>query len=241
MGIKKVLVTGGSGRLGSEIQKLISCIAPSARELDVTSLASCQKAIKKYNPDIIIHTAAHTDVAGAEEHKKQCWAVNVIGTENIARAAAGRRLVYISTDYVFDGERGNYREDDIPNPVNFYALTKLMGEGIIRQYPNTLIIRTAFKPNGPWAYPSAFVDQWGSHDFVSAIAPQLVRAAQMKNLFGVIHIAGKRTTMYDLARRVSPDVGKILRTDIATPLPKDVSLNISKWKTISSKSNRAKK
>ena len=238
---KKILITGGSGTLGTEIRKLISCAAPSASELDVTDAVSCSRAIKKHDPDIIIHAAAWTDVAGAETKKEKCWTVNVTGTQNIAQAAKGRRLVFISTDYVFDGERGNYREDDIPNPRNFYALTKLAGELIIRQYPDTLIIRTAFKPEGAWLYPKAFVDQWGSHDFVSEIAPQLVRAALMKDLCGIIHIAGKCMSMYDLARRVSPHVGKMSRADIATPLPRDVSLNISKWQKISSKSNRARK
>ena len=237
----KILITGGSGRLGTEIQKLISCVAPSTRALDGTDFALCQKAIKKYNPDIVIHAAAWTDVVGAETHHEQCWAVNVTGTENIARAAQGRRLVFISTDYVFDGDRGNYRENDIPNPVNFYALTKLAGEVIIRQYLNTLIIRTAFKPRGPWLYAKAFMDQWGSHDFVDAMAPQLVRAALMKNLRGVIHIAGKRTTQFDLARQVSPSVGKMSVKNAKVLLPRDISLNISKWQKILSKSNRAKK
>lgn len=244
MGAKKtptILLTGGSGRLGREIQRLISCAAPSTRELDITSLTSCRKAIKKYQPDLIIHAAAWTDVAGAETHREQCWAVNVIGTQNLVRAAHGRRLVFISTDYVFDGKRGNYREDDIPNPKNFYALTKLAGELIIQQYPDTLIIRTAFKQNGPWLYASAFVDQWGSHDFVGAVAPQLVRAALMDDLRGVIHIAGKRTTMYDLARRVSPSVGKISVQDAKVPLPRDASLNISKWNKILSRLSPAKR
>ena len=238
---KKILLTGGNGRLGTEIQKLIACDAPLAEELDVTEFASCKRAIKKYNPDIVIHAAAWTDVAGAETHKERCWAVNVIGTENIARAAAGRRLVFISTDYVFDGEKGNYREDDIPNPKNFYALTKLVGEVIIGQYPNTLIIRTAFKSDGPWPYERAFTDQWSSHDFVSRLAPDIMRAALMESLTGVIHIAGARTSMYDLARQVSPGVGKMKREEADVPLPRDISLDTSLWKTISSKSNRAKK
>lgn len=211
------------------------------RELDVADIASCRRAIKKYHPDLIIHAAAWTDVTGAEKNKKSVWAVNVTGTENIARAAAGRRLVYISTDYVFDGERGQYRESDTPNPKNFYSLTKLVGEVIMQQYPNTLIIRTAFKPNGPWRYPKAFTDQWGSHDFVSTIAPQILRAARMDDLVGLIHIAGKRTTMYDLARRASPNVGKMSRKDVSVPLPKDVSLNTTTWNNLSSRSNPAKK
>lgn len=238
---KKVLITGGSGNLGQAIQKLMPCIAPDQHELDITDLASCKRAIKKYKPDIIIHCAAWTDVAGAEKNKDACWAINVTGTQNLVRAADGRRVVYISTDYVFDGEQGNYTEEDTPSPQNFYALTKLAGELIMRQYEQTLIIRTAFKKDGPWPYEKAFVDQWASHEFVSVLAPQILQAALMTKLVGVIHIAGARKSIYELARQATPSVGKMSRSDVAVHIPRDTSLNISKWQTISSKSNRAKK
>lgn len=238
--MKHILITGGSGNLGTQIQKHVECFAPDVAELDITDIASCKRAIKKYDPDTIIHGAAWTDVAGAEQKREQCWAVNVTGTENIAKASAGRRLVYISTDYVFDGEKGNYSEEDIPNPKNFYALTKLMGEAMIRQYPGSLVIRTAFKKDGAWPYKKAFVDQWTSHDFVSVIAPQIVKAALMEHLVGTIHIAGARTSMYDLARRATRDVGKMSIHDVPVKIPQDTSLNISKWKKIVFQSEHTK-
>ena len=225
----RILVTGGSGTLGTELQKLTSCIAPDTVEMDITDANQCQEVITRYDPQLIIHAAAWTDVAGAEQQKEKVWAVNVTGTENIAKAAAGRRLVYISTDYVFDGERGNYTEEDTPNPQNYYALTKLMGEAVIKQYPNTLIIRTAFKKNGPWPYEKAFTDQWTSHEFVSTLAPEILQAALMTDLKGIVHIAGQRKTMYDLARRASPDVGKMSIRDASVKLPRDTSLDSSKW------------
>jgi len=224
-----------------EIQQIVSCIAPKRDELDVTSFDSCQNVIKKYNPDIIIHAAAYTDVVGAETNKANCWNVNVAGTEHMIRAAHGARFVFISTDYVFDGEKGNYAEDDIPNPTHFYALTKLIGEVIVRQYPRTLIIRTAFKPNGPWKYHAAFTDQFTSHEFVSVIAPQIVKVALMPDPEGIIHIAGKRKSIYEFAKRASPDVKKMSKSDVDVLLPHDTSLNCSKWKAILSKSNLAKK
>src|SRR3989344_1612075 len=195
---KKILVTGGSGALGANIQKLIKCDAPSSIELDVRDFESCRKAIKRYNPDIIIHCAAWTDVAGAEKNKKGCWGGNVIGTENMVKAALGRRFIYISTHYVFDGETGNYKEDDIPNPTNFYSLTKLIGEAIVTQYPSTLTMRTGFKKDGPWEYPKAFVDQWTCADFASERAPDIVKAALMEKLIGIIHLSGEKKTIYDL-------------------------------------------
>ena len=229
---KNILITGGSGALGSEIRKLIPCTAPDSSELDIIREEACFAAIASYRPEIIIHGAAWTDVAGAEQKKGLCWKVNVTGTENMVKAAAGRRFVYISTEYVFDGERGGYTEQDIPNPVNFYALTKLAGELIVRQYPNTLVIRTAFKKDGPWPYPKAFIDQWMSADFASERAPDIVRAAFMKNLLGTIHISGERKTIFDLARCASPDVGKMSINDVPVKLPRDTSLDSSAWKRI---------
>lgn len=227
--------------MGSNMQKLIKCYAPSSDELDIRDPAKCQSAVKKYNPDIIIHCAAWTDVSGAEKDKKGCWAVNVKGTENMVRSAKGRRFIYISTEYVFDGEKGMYKEDDIPNPVNFYALTKLIGETIVEQYLNTLIVRTAFKKDGPWEYKKAFVDQWMSSDFASERAPDIIKASLMDDLIGLIHVSGKRKTIYNLAKKVSPNVGKMSINDVSVKLPKDTSLDSSKWKKILSKSNRAKK
>lgn len=237
----KILITGGSGALGLNIKKIVKCFAPDSKELDVTDFKKCIKAINKYKPDIIIHCAAWTDVARAEKEKQKCWNVNVVGTENLVKASKGKRFVYISTEYVFDGEKGDYSELDIPNPINFYSLTKLIGEAIVRQYPNTLIIRTAFKKDGPWPYEKAFTDQWMSADFASERAPDIVRAGLMKDLKGIIHISGGRKTIYDLAKRVSPNVGKMSINDLSVKLPRDTSLNSSLWKEISSKSKLVKK
>jgi len=231
----KILITGGSGALGSCIKRLIKCDAPEREELDIVDFKKCLSAIKKYNPDIIIHCAAWTDVAGAERERAKCWQVNVAGTQNMVRAAAGRRFIHISTEYVFDGEKGNYKETDTPNPLNFYSLTKLLGEVIVSQYPNTLVIRTAFKKDGPWAYPKAFVDQWMSADFASERAPAIVKAALMTKLTGIIHISGRRKTIYELAKRASPNVGKMSISDVQVKLPRDTSLNSSLWKKILSK------
>ncbi len=237
----KILITGGSGALGSCIKRLIKCDAPDRDELNVVDFKKCLSAIKKYNPDIVIHCAAWTDVAGAETNKKGCWQTNVEGTENMIKAAAGRRFVYISTHYVFDGDKGNYKENDIPNPINFYSLTKLVGEAIIKQYDNTLVIRTGFKKDGPWQYKNAFADQWTCADFASERAPDIIRASCMIDLRGTIHISGKKKTIYDLAKKVSPNIGKIYIRDAKVKLPRLIYLNSSLWKKILSKLRTAKK
>ena len=227
-----IFITGGTGNLGTVLQRLAPCIAPAAVELDITEAQQCAQFVERHDPKIIIHAAAYTDVAGAEKNREACWKVNVEGTRNMVRAAAGRRFVYISTEYVFDGEKGMYIEEDVPNPVNFYSLTKLLGEAIVAQYPNTLIIRTAFKPDGPWKYPKAFADQWMSAELVSNMAPDILQASRMEDLLGVIHVSGTRKTVYDLARQASPDVGKMSRADVPVVLPRDTSLDSSQWHKI---------
>src|SRR3989344_1212022 len=226
---KKLLVTGASGNLGTAIRSLVRCAGIDRNDLDITDAKAVKTYFAHHRFDILIHCAAYTDVAGAEKDHASCYRINVTGTENLVRSFSGDKFVYISTDYVFDGQRGNYSEDDVPNPVNYYALTKLLGEIATRQYPNTLVIRTCFKPDGPWKYPKAFIDQFTSHDYVSERAPDIVRASLTQGLFGLIHIAGTRKSVYELARKNSPQVGKMSLADVPVTLPRDTSLNSSRW------------
>lgn len=228
-----VLVTGGNGRLGTALSSIIQCVSVDKTDLDITDREAVHSYLERLKPDVLVHCAAYTDVTKAEQEKETCYNINVIGTENLLRYFSGKKFVYISTDYVFDGERGNYSEDDVPNPVNFYSLTKLLGEVATRQYPRTLIIRTSFKADGPWPYPEAFVDQWTSADFVSDRAPQIARAALMPDLFGIIHIGGERKTVFLLAQKTTPDVREKSINDVPVRLPRDVSLDSSRWNALS--------
>ena len=154
-----MFVTGATGLLGSKFMGLNSGfeIFGSYRsqviddynsklfQLDVTDSEKSQKLIKKQSPDIIIHTAALTDVDYCENHKKEAKEVNVHGTENIAKIAREieAKMVYVSTDYVFDGKSGPYSEDDKPNPISYYGRTKLEGENVIKKLGiDYLIVRT---------------------------------------------------------------------------------------------------
>ena len=219
--------------MGAALQAVAECMAPPKDELDVTSAASCMKAVRTYQPDLIIHAAAYTNALKAETEKADCWRVNVTGTENMARAAHGRRFVYISTDYVFDGRLGNYSEADIPNPLNFYGLTKLIGEYVVRQYPNTLILRAPFRADPPWRYERAFDDQFTSCRFVSEQAPEIARAA-LGDEVGTLHIGGPRRSILEMACEASPgQVGQMFRCEIQNlVLPRDVSLNSTRWECL---------
>ena len=144
-----ILVTGGSGSLGSELQKIFpECLSPSSNDLDITNKQNIENYLKTHSIDTIIHTAAITSVRSCEENKKLAWNTNVEGTKNlvdsILKLNSKIKFVYVSTACVFDGHSGMYDEDDIPYPENFYALTKLLGEIEISHLSNFLIIRTNF-------------------------------------------------------------------------------------------------
>lgn len=229
-----ILLTGGTGRLGTALREpMPELIAPGRAELDITDLSSVERAFEQYRPRVVVHAAAYTNVAGAETEKALCWRVNVEGTRNLVRAALGRDLhfVHISTDYVFWGDVGGYREDDPVGPVrNYYALSKLVAEEVVRILPHHLIIRTSFRPS-PFPYPVAFYDLFTSQDYLEVIAPQIVLA--LRNLdkipYNTLHIATERKSVYELARRTRPEVEQQSRETAKVLLPEDISLDVSRW------------
>ncbi len=149
----KYLITGSEGQLGYDIIKELeqrgekNYLAPTLEEMDITNKEIVDKIIDNYKPDVIFHCAAYTAVDKAEEDKETCYNVNVMGTKNIAEASqrVGAKVVYISTDYVFDGTKdGIYEVEDNTNPVNYYGYTKLEGEKIVEQLKDYLIVRISW-------------------------------------------------------------------------------------------------
>jgi dTDP-4-dehydrorhamnose reductase len=119
----RILLTGGTGRLGREFQQILwGIVAPPRAELDVTRPETIEAALEHFQPEVLVHAAAYTNVAAAEQERDACWRVNVDGTRNVIRLAARRDLflVYISTDYVFAGTQGMYKEEDPVGPVCNY-------------------------------------------------------------------------------------------------------------------------
>lgn len=221
-----ILLTGGTGRLGTELQKLRTFYAPSSLELDITDISSIKKLKKKDQIKLIVHCAAYTDVEGAQIDRENCYKTNVIGTKNLT--ILNKPILYISTEYVFDGEKGNYTENDFPNPQNYYALTKYLGELSVE---NGKIVRLLFKPR-PFPYPKAFTDQWTSGDYVDIIAKEVDKAIRLFDVLPkIIHIGTGRKSIYQLAKQ-SRDVGKTSINTIKTKLPKDTSLDTQLWEEI---------
>jgi len=164
----KVLVTGLSGLLGKAIyyegKKFFEIFGTSFKKVfeygdlrsfrvDVRDRKSIEDLVVSIKPDLIIHAAAVTDVDSCEREKGYAYDVNVNGSNNILDAArkSSSKLVYISSDYIFDGRVGCYKEDDVPNPVNYYGWTKLRGEMLSLEYDKSLAVRASiygFNPNG---------------------------------------------------------------------------------------------
>jgi dTDP-4-dehydrorhamnose reductase len=230
-----ILLTGGSGRLGQALQTLLpGCAAPSRSELDITQSAQVTEALRRYQPDVIVHAAAYTDVKQAELERSLCWEVNVTGTRNLVRAAGDCTLIHISTDYVFWGDTGNYPENATPGPVrNYYALSKLVAEEIVRLHPRHLVIRTSFRPD-TWPYPVAFDDLYTSQDYLDVIAPDIALAIQHVAEIpdDMLHIATERKSVYELAKRRASEVRSGSKEDAGVNLPDDVSLDTTRWQRL---------
>ncbi|MEM2121955.1 MAG: sugar nucleotide-binding protein, partial [Candidatus Woesearchaeota archaeon] len=146
----KVLLTGASGFLGTKIySELISKgfeVVPLYHEqIDITNYNLLKKFFKRKNPELVIHAAALTNVDYCEENKEECFRVNVIGTEFLQEICYKQKikLVFLSTDFVFDGLRGNYREESIRNPINYYGFSKMIAEDIVKKSDKNLIIRAS--------------------------------------------------------------------------------------------------
>jgi dTDP-4-dehydrorhamnose reductase len=146
----RILLTGANGQLGKALQRILSgqdLVLKDLPEFDLTNPA-CEDEITRANPDIILHVGAYTNVDQAEHDPQQAHAVNAQGTRRVAQAAKTlkARLIYVSTDYVFDGTKASpYLEQDPPHPLNQYGQTKYEGEeAVLALCPDGLVVRTAW-------------------------------------------------------------------------------------------------
>lgn len=152
--MKKVLLTGANGQVGTYVQKLsanheeIEIISLTRDELDLSDIASILEAVVKYKPDVVINAAAYTAVDRAEEERELAMTINGIAVGEIAKACeiVGASLIQISTDYVFNGQKDSeYYPNDQTDPINYYGETKLVGEELAVKYcSEAVIVRTSW-------------------------------------------------------------------------------------------------
>jgi dTDP-4-dehydrorhamnose reductase len=218
-----VLVTGAGGQVGRALRPHL----PNARlldlgELDVTKPPSVRSAID--GTDAVIHLAAMTHVDACEVDSDRAWAVNAEGTRHVAEAAHERNIpmIYLSTDYVFDGtKRGEYVEDDAPNPISVYGRTKLEGETHVRSVPGATVVRTSWVVGEGRNFVRTIVsagakgntvrvvdDQRGRPTFADDLALAIVHVLEHR-ITGVVNVAGDEEpcTWADLAELALRAVG----------------------------------
>jgi len=231
-----VLITGGTGSLGIELQKVFpENISPTHEELDITNKEQIKKIFQQNKIDTVIHTAAITKVRKCEEDKPLAWNVNVQGTKNLIAEIIHSELdinfVYVSTACVFDGHSEMYTEESIPYPENFYSLTKLLGEFEVNRLPNATIIRTNFVPRKTWPYEKAFTDRFGTYLFADQVANGIYEVIDDK-LTGIVHVVGdKKISIFELAKMTTPQIEPMTMENYSgPPVTIDMSLDSKRWK-----------
>jgi dTDP-4-dehydrorhamnose reductase len=226
----KILLTGANGLIGTRLLELMKghrLFGSDTADFDITDLEATVAYIKSKQPDVIIHLAAYTNTEKAEEEREFAWEVNVTGTENLLKAAAELdkvQFIYFSTDHTFDGKKGNYIETDIQNPVNYYGETKLAGEQLVTQLPNSLILRISypfrshFEPKSDivrWMLPRLenketlhlVSDQFITPTFIDDLAVVLDKVISLQ-IAGVYHSSGETCLSFvDLGKMVAHEFG----------------------------------
>ena len=232
--MKKIIVTGGTGRFGKILKKIIKnkYLFPNKNELNILSLSNIETYLKKKKPKVLIHLAGLS--RPMDEHESnisKSIKLNIIGTCNIVMACKkfNVKLIYFSTSYVYPGTNGNYLETDPLLPVNNYAWSKLGGETAVQMYQNSLIIRACMTER-PFIHKKALSDVRLNFIFQEEIAEILPKLIKLK---GIINVGGPIRTVYDFAKKYNPSVKKISLKNIKNVIyKKNMSMNISKFKKI---------
>ncbi len=220
----KIAILGASGQLGQEcvefFRKKHRVFSFSRKELDVTDLNSVLRKIKEVSPDIIINTSAYTDVDMCEVYRERAFLVNALGARNVAISSeeVGAKLFHISTDYVFDGRKnGPYREYDVPNPINVYGKSKLLGEEMVSRHCRRFFIlrvswlysvrgknfvKTIIKLASERGELKVVDDQMGTPTFCGDVVRQIELLMETES-YGVYHSSSQGScTWYEFAKRI---------------------------------------
>ena len=228
---KKIVITGGEGRFAKTLKKSntkLNIFFPNKNELNILNIRSIEKYIKKIKPKFILHAAGLSRPMSIHDKKiSKSIDLNIIGTANVVKICEkyNIKLIYFSTNYIYPGKKGNYKEVDTILPINNYAWSKLGGECSVKLYKNSLILRLCMCEK-PFIHKHAFSDiktNFMFHEDFTKILPKIL------NKKGVLNIGGKIQTIYEFAKKSNPNVKKKSGKKIFPPNP---SMNISRLKKI---------
>ena len=232
-----IVLTGGSGVLGRALTTALpQALAPTRNELDLLDERTSETYLRSHAPSAIVHAAALTDVRRCEADRELAWRVNVGGTSALLRVVREVTpdcyFIYVSTAGVFRGDAGNYGEESLPDPVNYYGVTKWKGEKEVLRHDLTCVVRTNFVRRGKWPHPYAFGDRYGTFLYDTGAARGICDVLAAR-LTGIVHICGSvRLSLYELAKQMDPEV-KPMSLDgyHGPPLTRDMSLVTHRWRT----------
>ena len=232
----RILVSGGGGdfckALLNKSNKDHIIFPVEKEEMDVSIKPQVDQAIRKYCPDIFIHAGALTrPMSVHEENPSLSISSNIVGTSNVVISCIEEsiKLIYISTDYVYPGVSGGYTESSPLLPVNKYGWSKLGGECAVMLYDNSLVLRMAMTPY-PFSHKSALVDCHKSSIYIPDAAKICLEVLDEK---GIINVGGNPQSIYDFAKELYPETGKISLSDISdVKIAKNCTVNTSRLRSI---------
>ena len=244
--MEKVLITGANGLLGQKCVEILNAdyqilgcdihdnsfihnIKFQYIPLDLTKRDAVKNTLLSLKPHYIVNTAAYTNVDGSEQHKELCWKTNVEGVQNLVHGAnkVGAKIVHISSDYIFDGKNGPYKETDSPNAVGYYGKSKLASENVLHQQSNNefTILRTMILYGAGINIRPNFVtwllaklkngervrivnDQFGNPTIADDLALSIQRVIHLKK-WDIYHVSGSELIdRYNFALKIA-DVFKL--------------------------------
>jgi dTDP-4-dehydrorhamnose reductase len=233
---KRYLITGSKGQLGGRLKEMLpGSLTPTRSDFDLADLAAMEHYFAGHDFDTVIHCAARTSPPVIDKDPTAAIADNIIATGNLALLCNKyqKRLIYISTDYVYSGVKGNYKETDDLNPVNKYAISKLGGECAARLVKEHLVLRLSFGPD-EFPYDKAWIDQYTSREPLTAISKKIVACLDL-DYTGIINVGGDRISVYQYAKNLKPEVQGVSIKEANFSLPEDTSLDTTLFKNLTNK------
>lgn len=225
----KIIVTGSDGRFGKILKKINKkMIFRSKKQLNILSPKSISKNFKKYKPNYILHLAGLSRPMKIHEKDiNKSIDLNIIGTCNLVKEASKFRakIIYISTSYVYPGNRGNYNEEDALKPWNNYSWSKLGGECAVQMYKNSLIIRLCMTEK-PFVHNKAYANVKSNFIYQEDAAKLIIKILNKK---GIINVGGPSQTIYKFAKKSKKNLKKIFSNG---EFPKRTDMNLKKLKRI---------
>lgn len=228
--MSKIVVTGSDSRFGKILQSLRgrNFIFRTKKQLNILSIKSINKNLKKYKPTHILHLAGLSRPMKIHDQDiNKSIDLNIIGTCNLVKETSklNIKIIYLSTSYVYPGNKGNYSENDALKPWNNYSWSKLGGECAVQMYKNSLIIRLCMTEK-PFVHKKAYANVKSNFIFQEDAAKIILKII---NKSGIINVGGPSQTVYNFAKKNKINLKKMFSKG---EFPKRTDMNLNKLKKL---------